>query len=127
MTLNVDGSSGTTKVHSTDELGEILGRRFDETNEFWLAHDGAKHPSLAILVRGDVACLHYFPTEQHPGFLSQGYGEELDPSGSTAFAMGGEETEIPNTAVVRIYEAVESAKEFLVSNALPRSTKWLEL
>lgn len=127
MTLNVDDFSGTTKVHSTDELGEILRRRFDRTNEFWLAHDGAKHPSLAILVRGDLACLHYFPTEQHPGFLSQGYVEELNPSGATAFVIGGEETEIPNTAVIRLNEAVESAKEFLLSNALPKSTKWLEL
>jgi hypothetical protein len=53
--------------------------------------------------------------------------EELNPSGATAFVIGGEEKEIPNTAVLRLYEAVESSREFFLSNGLPRSTKWLEL
>lgn len=124
------GFSGATCVSSVDELIETLNRRFDGANELWLSHDGAKHPALAILVQGGLACVHYFPSENHPGFLSQGAMTELSPSGVTVFFIGGtgqEPTEMPNTTVVRFSDALDAAKEFFLSEARPVSLKWLEL
>lgn len=129
MTLRVQDFTSTIQVGNVDELETALQRRFDGVNSFWLSHSEGTKPSLSILVRDDLACLHYFPDDSHPGFSSIGEVARLKPSGTTIFYMDNpdQEQEILNTAVIHFVRAIEVAREFFACKDLPSAIKWFEL
>ncbi len=98
-------------------------------NSFWLSHSDGTKPSLSMLVRGDLACLHYFPDDSHPGVSSIGEVAALKPGGTTIFFIDNpdQEQEILNSSVIHFAKAIEVAKEFFACKGLPRSIKWFEL
>jgi hypothetical protein len=110
---------------------EAALRKNDGTrrNAFWLSHESNKYPAINILVRGDLAYVHYFPKHRHPGFASIGTVPGLSPGGDTSFypSDSNETLEILNDAVVRFEDALRVAQEFAVSPTLPKSIQWLEL
>lgn len=127
--MRIDDSKGTYQTKNSSELETVLQRRYGPgLNSFWLSHDGESYPTVALLVKGDLACLHYFPKDSHPGFLSIGPVQELKPDGATTFLLDNlDEAEMPNSSVVYFHQAVEVAKEFLASKELPKSVQWIEL
>ena len=127
--MMVSEISGDHRVSSIEEFESILMRRCgaQRVNEFWICPAGERHPALAIMVRGDLACAHYFPRYREAGFLSQGRVGGLSRSGMTWFQTRGESTRVPNHAVVRFVDALQAAKEFWYSKDLPKSIEWLEL
>jgi hypothetical protein len=48
-------------------------------NSFWLSHGNKMYPALKIMVNVDLAYLHYFSKEGHPGFASVGKLSGLKP------------------------------------------------
>lgn len=126
--MKIEDFGGAYYIKTAEELQGALKRRFgNDANELWLSSNEAKFPALAIMVRGNLCCLHYFPQDGHPGFISQ--GTELDGEGATIFYSGNPnvEQEMPNENVVPFENALNAATEFLVSAGLPRAIDWLEL
>lgn len=39
-------------------------------NSFWLSHGAEEFPAINIMVKGDLAYVHYFPKHRHPGYAS---------------------------------------------------------
>jgi hypothetical protein len=117
-------------ANASDEIDSAMAKRYGSgVNAFWLSHGSSKYPSILILVNGDLASLHYFPEEGHPGFRSVGTVQGLEPGGTTAFFMNNvkEEQPILNDSIVPLSTALKAAKEFSASTELPHSVEWFEL
>jgi hypothetical protein len=127
MTIRIYGLGGMTyEVSDEVELGRVLSVHYkDDANEFLISHDGEKHPVIALSVAGELAALHYFPRERHPGYQSVG---ELQPGRELPrFYFGGELAEAYKPSIVPFAVAVAVVKEFLSSNELPKGVKWMAL
>jgi len=98
-------------------------------NAFWLSHGNKEFPSISIMVSGDLAYVHYFPKEGHPGFASVGNLPGLRPGEDSVFFMhnSDEPIGVMNEAVVPFRDALKAAQEFAISSALPKSIQWSEL
>lgn len=113
-----------------DAIDSALTKRHGSgVNAFWLSHGSSKYPALLILVNGELASLHYFPKDRHPGFRSVGKVEGLEPGGTTTFFMNNvnEPEQILNDSIVPFSTALKAAKEFSASADLPPSVEWFEL
>jgi hypothetical protein len=102
--VRVGGYSQTWRVDDDKSLEAALAWRDDRGGAiFWLTPDDREYPALAIRVTGDLADVHYFPLDGHPGFRCLG-GDELPEGGLTTLLYpgcdptAGEET--PNEFVV---------------------------
>jgi hypothetical protein len=117
----------TSSKESVEEI--LLKRHTKGVNAFWLYHEPRKKPLLLILVKNQLANLHYFPDEEHPGFASVGDMRSLPADDFTLFYMRSpkEEEHISNDLIVPFADALVAAKEFLVSTELPPSIEWFEL
>jgi len=123
------------KWHAQDEatIQQVLEFR-DEVGGavFWLARDDARYPTLAIRISGDMADVHYFPHEGHPGFraLAEPSVREGQPTNFLFIYEGcdpatGEET--PSEFVIPLSTAIALAKEFHRSGARSSAVSWFEL
>jgi hypothetical protein len=97
---------------------------------FWLTPDAATHPVLAIRVSGDVADVHYFPRDGHPGFRCLG-GDGLPTVGLTTLVYEGADPatgeETPNEFVVPVETARAIAREFFRTKQMSLAVSWSEL
>jgi Immunity protein Imm1 len=122
--------SGEIEVEDERQLANALRRRHaGELNAFWLCDKQKERPALSILAKGDLAYLHYFPTEDHPGYASIGRAGGLASGETTDFCMALDEYPVPiqNNRIVPFHMAVKVAKEFLRSDELPKAIQWFEL
>jgi hypothetical protein len=97
---------------------------------FWLSPDEDEFPALTARVSGEVADVHYFPYEGHPGYRCLS-GECLPEDGMTTFVYEGADPstgeETPNEFVISFETARSLAAEFFRSNEKPESVTWFEL
>jgi hypothetical protein len=95
-------------------------------NAFWLSHGTELFPAVNIMVNEDLAHVHYFPEERHPGFASVGKLPGLRRDGDTVFFMNSsdEPVEIMNAAVVPFSDALKAAQEFAISRTMPKCIQW---
>jgi hypothetical protein len=117
-------------VDDVESLEEVLAWRDARGGGvFWLTH-GEQYPSLAIRVSGNLADVHFFPRDGHPGFRCLG-GEGMPGGGSMKFVFqgcdpaSGEDT--PNEFVVTLSTAKSIANEFLRSKRMTGNVSWSEL
>lgn len=118
------------EADNPDAVGAALAKRYASgVNALWLSHGGEKYPALLILLSGDLASCHYFPSDRHPGYRSVGHVPGLDPGGITTFFMNSinEPQPMLNDSIVPCAAALEAAKQFLSSTDLPTAVEWLEL
>ena len=118
------------QTSDVSELEKIMSARHKNgVNEVLLAHDGQKFPLLSILMKDDVATLHYMVEGDRAGFTSIGGKLGLPPNEDTVFATGrpDDKTWVTNRALVPFATALTAAKEFFQSEQLPKSLKWFEL
>jgi hypothetical protein len=129
--INVRDFSGLHTVETQPDILKIMSARFGDegVNEILLTHDGHDYPFLAIELKDDLAALYYVPADGDAGFASVGGKLGLDARGATVFKTGSmsTNTSISNEAIVTFREALAAAVEFLHSEALPNSIKWLRL
>jgi hypothetical protein len=130
MALRVQDFESVTTANSVEQLEEALQKRYrDGVNSFWLSHDAETKPSISMLMKSDLAYLHYFPNDSHPGFASVGTVSELPQHKATTFFLDSPDQaqEILNSSIVPLSKALEVAKEFFASKDLPGHIKWSEL
>jgi hypothetical protein len=129
--MKIQDISGTIfDVLTEADVERILLKRYGEdVNAFLLYHEPRENLWLSILVKDQLANLHYFPDEEHPGYASIGDLPSLPADGFTLFYMRSlkEEEYISNDAIVPFADALAAAKEFLVNTDLPPSIEWFEL
>jgi hypothetical protein len=119
---------GACEMRTRQELDAALAQWSRAANDYWLSHGNAKFPALAVMANGQLATAHYFPDAHHPGFISLGNVNGLDPDGTSTFFMTDKETtDVSNERVIPIEVAWEAAREFAQSSRLPRCIKWFEL
>src|SRR5262245_11255891 len=122
--MTISGTCGNRSVDELEELLQILrSTRKGAFGEFWL---GEPHgPSLAIHINGELAYLHYFPAERHPGFQAVG---EQTANGMVFFTQEGDAGfSMPRAVVVSVERAYQAATDFFQSLGLPGSLEWAEL
>ena len=125
--MRVQDYDSVYDVVAPADIEAVLGKRYGEgRNGFWLSHGTALFPAINIMVMRDLAYLHYFREEHHPGYASVGSFQRLPRGGDTAFFPDNtnEPTWIRNEAVVPFSDAVKAAQEFAVSTAKPKCIKW---
>ena len=128
--MTIEDFNGTCDVSNATELENALNKRYgQEANSFWLTHSPSKSPSLAILVKGDLASLNYFPGGDSAGFTSVGEVKGLNPDEMSIFYLDNpnQEQEVLNSSIVPFSDALKTAKEFLASKKLPSTIEWFEL
>ncbi len=129
--MRVDGYDRSWQVRDVKELQEALAWRDARGGAiFWLSDDEDKYPAFAMRVSGDLADVHFFPKEGHPGFRGIG-GEGLPADGSTRLVFqgcdpgSGEET--PNDFILPFPTASSIATEFFLHKRMSSGITWLEL
>jgi hypothetical protein len=124
-----DNGSNSNFTKPLDIEAALCKRDGAGRNSFWLSHGDELYPVINILVNGDLAYLEYFPSEDHPGFISVGRSPNLSPGGYTSFFPDdtNETLQIMNAAVVSFSDALKAAQEFANSGTLPKCIEWFEL
>lgn len=86
-------------------------------------------PAINIMVNGDLAHVHYFPKERHPGYASVGGALGLSPEEDTEFFHDNtqETIQIMNDSMVSFSDALKAAQEFAISKSMPKCIQWDEL
>ena len=114
-----------------EQIDKILDQRHGGGfNEFFLARGDEKYPVIVVQVSGCLACVHYLPREDDPGFVSLGDLKSvgLEPGGKTTFYM---RPNYPiwaiNEQVIPFSQALKAAHEFSANPGLPNSIRWFEL
>ncbi len=97
---------------------------------FWLSDGDYTFPALVLRVTGDVADVHYFPEDGHPGFRCVAIQGLLEGGVTTLVYAGcdpwtGEDT--PNEFIISIESARVIAEHFFVSKLMSNAVRWLEL
>jgi len=97
---------------------------------FWLTPDEERYPALAIRVSADVADVHYFPRNGHPGFRCLG-GDGLPKGRLTTLVYHGADPatgeQTPNEFVVPFETARAVAREFFRTQQMSAAVSWFEL
>jgi len=126
--LTVEHFGGKTEVSEARELEEVLKiRRFEGINEF-VIFAKEEYPYMTFSVNGERACLHFFPEEGHPGFVSVGGGFAESGEEMTDFYLSPMEVvEIGSEFVVDIDTAYAAVKEFFSGYKRPACLEWFEL
>lgn len=121
------------KLHVADDksLDAALAWRDDRGDGmFWLGPDEDQYPALAIRASGEVADVHYFPCDGHPGFRCLG-GNGLPDGGLTTLVYQGCDPatgeESPNEFVVSFETARALAREFFRTGQMSPTVSWFEL
>jgi hypothetical protein len=97
-------------------------------NSFWLSHGAERYPVIGILVKRDLASVHYIPKDRDAGFVSvaKAHGPRADGT-TTFFVRPTEKIWVANHQVVPFSDALKVAQEFAISTKLPKCIEWFEL
>ena len=129
--LRIAGYSRTWEVEDVQGLHQALAWRDARGGGiFFLSRENVQYPHLCIRVSGNIADVHFFPEEGHPGYRC--LGDEGMPEGeSTTFVYEGcdpwDGEETPNRFVVPFETARSIATAFLRSERRPDTVSWFEL
>jgi hypothetical protein len=130
--MRIEGHHTTWHANDARSLAEILRRRDSKGGgQFWISAMDDRFPCLALRVSGDLADVHYFPEEGHPGFRCLAEQDLLDERDAIPFVYCGCDPasgeEVPREFVVPFMVALAVATEFLSTRQLPEAARWLEL
>jgi hypothetical protein len=129
--MKIEGHHRRWEARDAGALEQVLRFRDDVGGAmFWLADDDEPHPAMAIRVSGDLADVHYFPHEGHPGFRALVESSAPRAPMTTFIYEGcdpaaGEET--PSEFVLPAAAAIEIAKEFQLTGEMSAAVSWFEL
>jgi hypothetical protein len=123
--MKVEHFGGSVEVTGVADLDDVLSARYgDSANEYLMCAE-KRYPLLSVQVRGARACLHFFPHEDHPGFLSvaDGAGEGVETFYTNTPT---EEIQVATDAIIPFDQAKSAAHEFLHSRSISSSVQWTE-
>ena len=111
------------------ERGEIAAalnlRNENNENEFWI-HFGAKNPCIAVLVKDDIAQVHYFSEEGDTGSLAVNNGGIVSEN-EICICIGGNEYYIYSENMIPFDDVVRAVLMFYGNSARPGNLTWEEL
>jgi hypothetical protein len=117
-------------VETPADIDAILSKRYRlRINSFWVADSAGAFPAINIMVNGDLAYVHYFPKDQHPGYASVGGALGLNPEEDTDFFHDNAQETFPimNDSVVPFSDALKVVQGFAISKSIPKCVQWNEL
>ena len=129
--MKIEGHHRKWDAQDEDTLERVLELRDDVGGAlFWLTHDGDGYPALTIRISGDMADVHYFPGEGHPGFRALAESPARNGQASIFVydgcdPMAGEET--PSEFVLHASTAMNLAKDFYRNRTRSSFVSWFEL
>ncbi|MDF3059294.1 MAG: Immunity protein Imm1 [Rariglobus sp.] len=124
--LTIEECPGTTIITDAEELVRRLQAASKEgKTEFWLAHKKWPTLTIALTDRTNLAYIHYFPEEDHPGFqpIPKNQNTDLIP----LLLSSHEDTTMEARYFVDLETAYAAAAEFFETEKLPSSIEWQEL
>jgi hypothetical protein len=80
-------------------------------------------PFMNLLIQGDRVYVHYFSKNREAGFQSIGKTERNEMVTINA----SQQYYVPEYTLVTLDSALHAAKEFLMTNEIPKSIEWYEL
>ena len=127
--MRIEDYDFVCEAATSQEIEVALSRRHGNgMNSFWLTDGNNDFPYINILAKGDVAYVHYFPEERHPGFASAAKVPVDKPHETGVFFLyPTEKVWILNGEVIPFSDALKAAKEFAITTAMPKSIQWFEL
>jgi hypothetical protein len=132
--MRIKGHDRQWDAHDEAALERVLRFRDDVGGAlFWLAPDDDQYPAVAIRVSGELADVHYFPEEGHPGFRALAELSRAEVQGGAMTTLvyegcdpaTGEET--PSEFVLPVSRAIDLAAEFYRTGGRSPAISWLEL
>lgn len=112
---------GTLDCNSEGEVEEIIKKCVNNTyDEIWL--NPGEYPCLTILINGLNACVQFSISDEKSYYAA---GDEKS-EGLTEFYAGEILSELPNSMVVPLADAISCAKHFFTSRGCSPSVKWDE-
>jgi hypothetical protein len=84
--MRIEDFDSECDVTSPGDITAALSKRDGRgINSFWLSHGSEEYPYISILVKGDIAYVHYFPKHRHPGYASVAEVLGPRPKGTSIF------------------------------------------
>ena len=124
------GQKSVTVTSREDLLSALEMRDQRGGAEFWLTADAGHLPALAIRLSGQLADVHYFPGDGHPGLRRLG-AVDLPVGGATLFVYEGCDPasgeSVPNEFLISATMALSIAADFFETQKIPEAASWLEL
>ena len=109
------------KAHDFEKVQKLLSNREQQSEiSLWL---GSGYPCMNLLVKGETAHVCFFPSYNHPGYISQN-GQDIERS---TLINEKDHIEVPVSSIISVDAALEAAKEFCATTVLPKNSEWLEL
>lgn len=133
MKFVVESFQGKQVIENMLQFEAVFSLRDEnDANSFWIYCEKDRYPAIHMLVRNDLAVLHYYVTEAEAGSRSVGEeipGVDIDPDENSIFYLSsnGEELEVWNDMVLSFRTAQKAIKEFLESYSKPRLIEWEDL
>ena len=87
-------------------------------------------PYISLHFNGDLAYVHYFPADDHPGYQPTSMTPPNCPGDVHFLNIDGDEAgaiDMPASTVVSTESAIQAVREFAASSFLPPSIAWVEL
>lgn len=111
------------------DIEAALSKRHGEgINSFWLSHEAERYPAINLLVKGDLASVHYLPKDRDAGFVSVARVPNPRPDETSIFFVGPtERIWVANYQLVPFSDALKVAQEFAISATMPRCIQWFAL
>jgi hypothetical protein len=125
--INVIDLEGSRTVATADDLAGALARRINGSNHFLLSGVGANYPLLDVLVRDDLAMVHYFASEGAAGSQSVSTRDDLPEEVEFPENMTGEPVPMPASVVIDARTAIRCIEQFAETLSRPTLIDWVEL
>ena len=120
--------NGKKECNNLIELQEVLKHRSKgNSNEFELRTE-LEYPFLTILIKEELACVHYFKDENDCGHYAYTDNNGLEEE-YVIFNIGSEnaESEISKELVIPVEQAYIVAIDFFETCEMSKRMKWFEL
>ncbi|MDR1794454.1 MAG: hypothetical protein LBR25_03590 [Erysipelotrichaceae bacterium] len=116
---------GNLKLENQQQLLDILNLSVPEFfAEYTLYRDDWLYPYLHLVRAGEYWYVHYFPSQQEPGYFAL---DEVVKSRGTTFFPTATYFKMDNRNLVTTEVALQVAREFYETGEKPSCCDWFEL
>lgn len=121
--MNIASNSGDHEFQTKEEAADFIRKSASNSyDDIWI-YGEEEYPCLAMLVNGDLACVHYFLNDQGDMWQSVGTCEEEVAFGVYNEAPGN----MPGECVISLDEAIACMNQFFDTLQRPDCIEWREL
>jgi hypothetical protein len=127
--MRIEDFDSERDVTRPEDITAALSKRDGRgINSFWLSHGAEKFPAINIMVKGELAYVHYFPKHRHPGYASVAKTLGPRPNETSIFFLDPtEKVWVMNRELIPFSDALKVAQEFAISTAMPKCIRWNSL